>query len=72
MINHQTETFIVKLDYWNLVIGHCLVIVSCILVICFLLAGCESMALKKGGLYINKSACVGMDNLGVATVKSGF
>lgn len=29
-------------DYWNLIIGHCLVIVSCILIIfhCILLAGC--------------------------------
>jgi len=43
-----------------------------IIVVCMVLAGCESMALKKGGLYINKSTCVGMDDLGVATVKSGF
>ncbi len=40
--------------------------------ICVILAGCESAQLKKGGLYLNKSTCVGMDDLGVATVKSGF
>ena len=72
MINHQTETFIVKLDYWNLVIGHCLVIVSCILVICFLLAGCESMALKKSGLYLNKSTSVEMNDFGVAKMRNQF
>ena len=43
-----------------------------VIVFCMILAGCESMALKQGGLYINKSTCVGMDDLGVATVKSGF
>jgi hypothetical protein len=43
-----------------------------VIVVCMILTGCESMALKRGGLYINKSTCVGMDDLGVATVKSGF
>ncbi len=40
--------------------------------ICMILTGCESMALKKGGLYLNKSTYVGMDDLGVAKMKSGF
>ena len=40
--------------------------------ICALLAGCESMALKKGGLYLNKSTYVGMDDLGVGKMKSQF
>lgn len=40
--------------------------------ICILLAGCQSAQLKKGGLYLDNSTCVGMDDLGVATVKSGF
>ena len=43
-----------------------------VITICMILVGCESMALKKGGLYLNKSTRVGMDDLGVATVKSGF
>jgi len=43
-----------------------------VIVICMILAGCESAQLKKGGLYLNKSTCVGMDDLGVAKVKSGF
>ena len=43
-----------------------------IIAICVILTGCESLALKKGGLYLDKSTCVGMDDLGVATVKSGF
>ena len=43
-----------------------------IIVVCMILVGCESVALKKGGLYLNNSTCVGMDDLGVATVKSGF
>ena len=43
-----------------------------IIAVCIVLAGCESMALKKGGLYLDKSTCVGMDTLGVAKVKSGF
>lgn len=43
-----------------------------VIAICMILAGCESMELKKGGLYLNKSTCVGMDDLGVTKVKSGF
>ena len=43
-----------------------------VIVICVILAGCESMALKKDGLYLDKSTCVGMDDFGVAKVKSGF
>lgn len=72
MASHRTNAFIVKFNYWNLVIDYCLVIVSCILVMCLLLAGCGNAALKKGGLYLNQNTCVGMDDLGVAKVKSGF
>jgi len=43
-----------------------------VIVICLILAGCEGMALKKGGLYLNKSTCVGMDDLGVAKVNNQF
>ena len=43
-----------------------------VVAICLILAGCESMALKKDGLYLNKGTCVGMDDFGVAKVKSGF
>jgi len=43
-----------------------------IIMVCILLAGCGGMALGKGGLYVNKDTCVGMDDLGVAKVKSGF
>ncbi len=39
---------------------------------CVILAGCESMALKKGGLYLDKNTCVGMDDLGVAKVNNKF
>ena len=42
------------------------------IVICMLLAGCQSMALKEGGLYVNKSTCVGMDDFGVAKVNQKF
>lgn len=43
-----------------------------VITICMILAGCESMALKKGGLYVNQDTCVGIDDFGVAKVKSGF
>ena len=43
-----------------------------IIIVCFLLAGCESAQLKPGGLYVNKSTCVGMDDLGVAKVGNKF
>jgi hypothetical protein len=36
------------------------------------LAGCAGMALKEGGLYLNKDTSVGMEDLGVATMKSEF
>jgi hypothetical protein len=40
--------------------------------ICLLLAGCRSAELKKGGLYVNKTTCVGMDDFGVAKIKNQF
>ena len=43
-----------------------------VIAICMILSGCDGMALGKGGLYVNKSTCVGMDELGVAKVKNGF
>lgn len=43
-----------------------------VLFICMALAGCGSMALGKGGLYLNKSTCVGMDELGVAKMNNKF
>ncbi|MDO8535832.1 MAG: hypothetical protein Q7S30_02320 [Candidatus Omnitrophota bacterium] len=43
-----------------------------VLAICVILTGCESMALKEGGLYLNKGTCVGMDDLGVAKVNNKF
>ncbi|MCX5666459.1 MAG: hypothetical protein NT036_05415 [Candidatus Omnitrophica bacterium] len=43
-----------------------------VIVICMMLVGCESMALKKGGLYVNKDTCVGMDDFGVAKVNNKF
>jgi hypothetical protein len=43
-----------------------------VIAICVMLAGCKGMALGKGGLYVNKDTCVGMDELGVAKVKGGF
>ncbi len=43
-----------------------------VFIICLSLSGCGGMALGKGGLYVDKNTCVGMDDLGVAKVKSGF
>ena len=43
-----------------------------VITICIILMGCESMALKKGGLYLNKSTHVGMDDFGVAKVNNRF
>jgi len=40
--------------------------------ICILLAGCQGAQLKEGGLYVNQSTCVGMDDFGVAKVKNQF
>jgi hypothetical protein len=42
------------------------------LFICLLLSGCAGAQLKEGGLYVNQSTCVGMDDLGVAKVKQNF
>ena len=45
----------------------------CILItVCMFLAGCGGMELGKGGLYLNKGTCVGMDDLGVAKVNNKF
>ena len=43
-----------------------------VVMICILLAGCQSAQLKKGGLYVNHSTCVGMDDFGVAKIKNKF
>lgn len=43
-----------------------------ILTICAFLAGCESMPLKNGELYLNKNTSVTMDDLGVAKMKGHF
>ena len=43
-----------------------------IAMICIFLAGCSGMALKEGGLYVNKDTCVGMDDFGVANVSNKF
>lgn len=40
--------------------------------ICMILAGCQSMPLKKGGLYLNQQTSIGMDDLGVAKMRSQF
>jgi hypothetical protein len=39
---------------------------------CLLLVGCAEAKLKKGGLYVNQSTCVGMDDFGVAKVRNQF
>jgi hypothetical protein len=43
-----------------------------IIIVCVLLAGCKNAQLKEGGLYVNQSTCVGMDDFGVAKVKNNF
>lgn len=40
--------------------------------VCLILAGCANAQLKEGGLYINQSTCVGMDDFGVAKVRNQF
>ena len=40
--------------------------------ICLILAGCESMPLKKGELYLNEKTSVTMDDFGVPVVKNRF
>lgn len=40
--------------------------------VCFMLAGCAGTQLKEGGLYVNQSTCVGMDDLGVTKVRNQF
>lgn len=43
-----------------------------IITLCMVLAGCQSAQLKEGGLYVNQSTCLGMDDFGVAKVKNQF
>ena len=43
-----------------------------VITICILLAGCQGAQLKEGGLYVNQSTCVGMDDFGVAKVNNKF
>ena len=43
-----------------------------VIIVSFLLAGCARTQLKEGGLYVNQNTCVGMDDLGVAKVRSQF
>lgn len=40
--------------------------------ICFFLAGCASIPLKDGELYLNEKTSVGMDDFGVAKVRNQF
>ena len=43
-----------------------------VIAVCVILSGCENMALKKGGLYLDNNTCVGMDSFGVPTMKNKF
>ena len=43
-----------------------------VLFLCLTLAGCQSSQFKEDGLYLDKSTCVGMDDFGVAKMKSQF
>ena len=43
-----------------------------VITICVILAGCESVPLKDGGLYLNKSTSLGMGDFGVAKMRSQF
>jgi len=43
-----------------------------VIMICVMLAGCQGAQLKKGGLYVNKDTCLGMDEFGVAKVNNKF
>ncbi len=42
------------------------------LAICIILAGCESVPLKDGELYLNQNTSVGMDDFGVAKMRNQF
>jgi hypothetical protein len=46
-------------------------IFSLLLVLVFL-SGCAGMRLKEGGLDVGKDTTVGIEDLGVASVKKGF
>lgn len=39
---------------------------------CLLLAGCASVPLKDGELYLNEKTSVGMDDFGVAKMRNRF
>lgn len=43
-----------------------------IFVLCLILAGCESVPLKNGELYMNQQTSLGMDGFGVAKVRNKF
>lgn len=43
-----------------------------VITLCMLLAGCESIPLKDGELYLNEKTSVGMDDFGVAKVRNQF
>lgn len=43
-----------------------------LIILCLTLAGCTETKLKSGGLYVNQSTCVGMDDFGVAKVRNKF
>ena len=40
--------------------------------VCLVLAGCQSVPLKDGELYLNQQTSVGMDDFGVAKVRNQF
>jgi len=42
------------------------------IIICLVLAGCETVPLKDGELYLNEKTSVGMDDFGVAKVRNQF
>jgi|GEM_PF-3021094 len=43
-----------------------------VIAFCMILTGCESMALKRVGLYLDNSTSVGMNDLGVAKLHNQF
>jgi uncharacterized protein YceK len=42
------------------------------IMVCFVLAGCQSVPLKNGELYVNQNTSLGMGNFGVAKVRNQF
>ena len=43
-----------------------------VIAICCLLAGCESVPLKDGELYVNQNTSLGMNDFGVAKMRNKF